>query len=1062
MHSVGSRSFFQSTAVLLFGSILLSSCGGGSGTGSGNGGGTPPPTPNFSLTLPGNASVQQGSTTTVSVSVTGINGFSSPVNIVLSGVPSGVTATPAQFTLTTGAQQQIVIAASASAGATTTDLTVSATSGALAHSGQLSLVVSAPQGPPPTLTRTAYVRTDVLWDPSFFNFFPQTLVVYDQATKRFFVSNTSLNRVDVFDATTERQIASIRVPAPWGGDESVDHKTIYLGTQVGDLYEIDPVGMSVTKRIPSIQIGPAGYAVYEVKALADGKLALLGGQGGIPAVDGYSNFAIWNPSNNAFEQYASSYGATESATTNSPVCGSLENIAEMTVTADRSKILLTSADSDNTLCMFDPNTLTQRLANAPNGQPILVPADGKEILIATGNQVTVFDSASLTQTDQFEVNPGFNNYRFILSIDGNTLYGADAGSDGSLIVNWRTHQQSGWMQDFQVFDTPGTGLAVPMAISETGLIASAIGHGVAFLDGAASLPHAPGTTFPFGYNNVIQPSFGPAAGGTAVVMTGMPATDIENVIFGSAPAQALSPGTSGLKLTTPAGTPGAVTVYLNTADLAFVLLPDGYSYGPSIVEVRADATTAEGGGSGTIFGYGFGSAAFQGQAPGFQVAVGGQTAAVTQYLSQPYEQTTPYYPFPLEAVQFNFPAGTAGTFADVSVSNAAGSDTAPKAVQYLPAVQQFPLAGASLIQGVYDSKRDVYYFTDQTQLRVFSKTKSEWLASIPMPAGATRLFGVSLSPNKSTLAVSDSGANLVYILDPDAPATVKTFALPNSGVDQGEEPCGLAITDSGIAYVATFYVDFTGGPALHKVNTSTGVVSDYQGLAAGGLSDDAAIRVLLTNDNDRVFFNIAGAVLSLDTATDTFFFNPTIQGFDYELTLSSNQTWMSASEYLMDTNLNIESYVTYNDRETWNQSAVYGEKISADGNLLFAPLMNGLDVIDGRLAGLRTRIGLPFTMSSNYDALVDDGIDNILVAITGQTGGGVAVIDLSSLPEPTSSVVPQSLLPESSKYSTSLTTKNPDVRRWMNVSRDSSRLPGKLPHTMNSAAVISAHRSPAK
>jgi hypothetical protein len=32
--------------------------------------------------------------------------------------------------------------------------------------------------------------------------------------------------------------------------------------------------------------------------------------------------------------------------------------------------------------------------------------------------------------------------------------------------------------------------------------------------------------------------------------------------------------------------------------------------------------------------------------------------------------------------------------------------------------------------------------------------------------------------------------------------------------------------------------------------------------------------------------------------------------------------------------------------------------------------------------------------------LVSDGEDNVLVAITGQNGDGIAVVDLSSLPEP--------------------------------------------------------------
>jgi len=39
-------------------------------------------------------------------------------------------------------------------------------------------------------------------------------------------------------------------------------------------------------------------------------------------------------------------------------------------------------------------------------------------------------------------------------------------------------------------------------------------------------------------------------------------------------------------------------------------------------------------------------------------------------------------------------------------------------------------------------------------------------------------------------------------------------------------------------------------------------------------------------------------------------------------------------------------------------------------------------------------------LSENYDALVEDGEDNVLVAIIGQTGGGVAVLDFSSIAEP--------------------------------------------------------------
>lgn len=49
---------------------------------------------------------------------------------------------------------------------------------------------------------------------------------------------------------------------------------------------------------------------------------------------------------------------------------------------------------------------------------------------------------------------------------------------------------------------------------------------------------------------------------------------------------------------------------------------------------------------------------------------------------------------------------------------------------------------------------------------------------------------------------------------------------------------------------------------------------------------------------------------------------------------------------------------------------------------------------------LRTRIAMPLTISPNYDALVATGTDDALVGIAGETGDGILVIDLSSLPEP--------------------------------------------------------------
>lgn len=61
---------------------------------------------------------------------------------------------------------------------------------------------------------TQYRRTDLQYDPNALQFFPPHVTAYDSVHKRFFISNTTLNRIDVFEATQESQIGSIAMPEP--------------------------------------------------------------------------------------------------------------------------------------------------------------------------------------------------------------------------------------------------------------------------------------------------------------------------------------------------------------------------------------------------------------------------------------------------------------------------------------------------------------------------------------------------------------------------------------------------------------------------------------------------------------------------------------------------------------------------------------------------------------------------------------------------------------------------------------------------------------------------------
>jgi len=200
-------------------------------------------------------------------------------------------------------------------------------------------------------------------------------------------------------------------------------------------------------------------------------------------------------------------------------------------------------------------------------------------------------------------------------------------------------------------------------------------------------------------------------------------------------------------------------------------------------------------------------------------------------------------------------------------------------------------------------------------------------------------------------------------------------------------------------YIALSVYGGSGYDGFVKLNTGTGVFTDY-GIQAFGVT---LYHVAISNDNARVYFNNDGQPFSVDTASDSVSYAGISPGCcygDYDLNLSSNQTSLEATSYLYDANLNAASYLTVNDREAMNIDYVYGVKLSPDGSLLFQPSTSGVDVYDGRIGTLRSRIALPYALSQNYDALVSDGTDNVLIAITGAAGNGIAVLDLTSLSEP--------------------------------------------------------------
>lgn len=983
-----SRSSISWLSLLLLTLIAFAGCGGGGSQSSG-----PPPAPDFNLALnPTSASVNPGNSASVNLTANAINGFSSQVTVQITGLPVGVSVSSASLNLTPGTSQQVTFNAAGNAQTANATVTFTGTSGSLTHTTSLAFTVNGASNG--ALGRTRYVRSDATTEyPLLVN---QHWILYHAATSRYFVADPWSNQIIVLDAPSETVIARIGVPGAFGLDDTADHSTIYVGTQVGDVYTVDPVAMTVQQRYIASEIGPYGFAASQVLVMADGRVALIGIYNGI---DGTGQVALWNPADNSATVYGGLGGI-------GLPCNLQTSYGGFARTVDRTQIFV-GAINGGGLCEFNPTTEQSFTVSTGSDLHITTTPDGKYVILPrpTNDGVDIFDAKTLAPVSNFSMQGGTGSSSgFVVSADSTTLY---VPQDSVIYAyDLRAGQQIGWLPNIYVQFTSGGLVFGPLgpyllATDGSGLFAGPTEEGVGFVDLSKLNTGPVGTQFLNGY---LNPATGPASGGTATQWSDPNSiAQLKSVYFGANQATSISASSGTISATTPAGKPGPADVYAFTTDGGMQLLPEAYSYGPTILEVTPNMATVEGGGTGYIYGYGFGPTTSSTIPANLSVTVGGITVPVTGFNGNAYNLQS--VPFPLENLTFTVPPGTSGSSVDVTVTTSSGSATSSGAFRYLPATQQFPLVKSELAQGIYDHFTDLYYFTDATKIQVFSRSQGQWLNPISLPASAQRLWGIALSPNGSQMAVSDLLSGNIYVLtkfDTSTPS-IQTFSVRSVSTFL-VNPCGLAISDSGEIYFAVVVIGQGGGAdQVFKLDTGHGTFFNYSIDFPGLGSNDAYLRNAISDDNARVFFNADGAVFSIDTATDKIFFateDPSCCYGNYELALSNNQTQFTATFYIYDSNLNNESYYALNDRENQSAVYVYGAKLSADGRLLFQPSPNGIDVFDGNLGNLRQRISLPFALSPNYDALVSDDEDSVLVAITGGTGNGIAIVDLTSLAEP--------------------------------------------------------------
>ena len=1046
-----------------------------------------------SLTVPAGAIAQ------TELFVSGLNGSNAngTVTETVSGLPVGVTVTPASVTIPASKASQVFYLQAAATGAQAGSITFTLNYGPYSAKATALVTIGPAQSGTPVLikSRSSYIRTASTTD---FGALPApTLTLFHSATGYFFSSDPYLGHLYVVDSVKQKLVATINIPGAFGIDQAPDGSVIYVGTFGGDIYLVDPVKLTITKRIPSSTISQYGFPANAVFAMADGKLLLM--QYFLYPyyswVDGNGPIALWNPADNSIVKFVQTLD-------NDPMPERLtcfQNLGHLILTAGRTRAIIApvpGGGGNSQLCSLDPETGTWNLANVYDSPTQDLSAiaefssspDGKTVVTFDETKIYVLDSTTLQIKNSFPAPVRRFNFVYpnmVISPDNQTLYLSDPSTGTVLYAyNLTSGQLIGWIPEVEASSTykwyePSN--PYMQAISSNGLIAGPLDNGIGLIDFQAVNPPPIGTTFNF---SALQVATGPPSGGTdtAWIENQYPQTSpapLGSVYFGSNAASEVSYGSSLIYASTPAGASGPVDVRITTTDGGQQLLPEAFSYGPWIEEAPTSYATAEGGGPAQVFGYGFGPVGTSGNlsvreiAPpnGVALSVGGQSANLTGYVPAPYISSYPVtQPFPTQGIEYTVPSGVAGTSSPIVLTSASGTTSGQSPImQYLPATQRFSAPGSQLIDGVYDSHRNLYYFTDTNQVRVFSRTQAQWLSPIPIPtpahpAGPQQLFGLALSPDGSKLALADAGAFAVYVLNPSSPSSITTYQL---GSDLTNAPGGVAVTNSGTVYYTTFDQNGDGQFDLYWINPATGNAAYVTGPnnwpLQGDSSDETALRLVMSADGSHVFLSNDGQIVYINTSTNTFQYSNTgpLNSFagGFELALSPDQSRLAAAGLITDYNGVGVGMQSIGWAAGLDANYVYGAAFSSDGTALFQPGVNAIDVYDGFAGDFLSRISLPFELSQNYRALVSDGTDDIFVAITGATGDGIAVIDLSGVTRPPASPFLKSVPSPSSETAVSQLSTRPNlpwngqhpfsVRRSQRILPNFVRLPARSPVAPN-------------
>lgn len=993
--SSGASLILQTTATLAAGNYILTlSAAAGTATTALNVTATVPtyappsfffPTPLFTeLGVPIGGSAQMMFSTIVNSSQGQTPDYT--VQLSLSGIPAGTTATVTPTEITPG--QSVTVAVTASNNAPTSQnvtatLTGTPSTSAVSPASIKFLVdVSSPPGSLPN-NRTDYFSTEGT----------PYAAVYDSAHGLIFVSNPSWNRIDVISSTTHAEVSQIPIRDPRGIDITQDNSTVWVATGSRQVFALNTSSFAVTRYL--LPAGNIGY--WEgtlLLALADGTLMIPVNTG--PYTEA-TDLAIWNPANNALTF---------------PRAGIGSDALYRSGNGERVYFIDSSSGGQHFYYDVPTKTFSNPFSVGEYAIAAAVNEDGTRLYMCDAvNGPALYDgnfnligpvpACGFGGTGFFEGGSVFsadNRYLYQEGTFGNGLaviYQIDPNTANILSMAPALPMIPILTELSQIFYLP-----TPFAVDNTGMVLGIEDFGIAFDDSTYTQnfsPSQPGSPY---FMQHMAPYFGPLSGGTASGGFGNAFSLTPDVWYGS--NRGTVQNSSGeLTITSPsASASGPVNIKMLFADGSEVFNPLFFSYGSDLQYSMISGAPPQGNVAGYVAGYGL---------PGDNIS-GTLTVSGTPATLQPPGSNGLLFagtPFPNKILSYTVPPGGPG-FGDIVLSTADGTSTLPKAMYYAQSVNDYPSSDV-FTAVLYDATRRQVYLSAGDHIDVFSLSSNQFLSPLTPPSvqGSAKQFaGLALTPDGSMLLAGDVADASLAALNPDNPS--QSFAIPvlpvsTNGCNYG--PFYIAPTSNNKAFVianAFLSTSCISLPSLYmadlvartagKPPASGNCTLSFTGFPGNVSATQDGTKVAIGGSGDY------GGFCVYDVASNSYTSNGVyVEGAAF----SGDGNVAAANLVFADSSANTigriaQPIALYSGQIVGQQSILPHPQFNGAGSLYYLAYPTYVEIIDVLHSTLRMRFSLSETVSSSIPAPIAVDPDGRYMFLI--TNKGLTVVDLGQAP----------------------------------------------------------------